>query len=351
MLSIRNLTRQARPETCCVRLLFTSPQSNVYEIVNAKQTPTSGVAITSRVKKLNFPPFVKDLFCGKFNKSMLSYAEVLNYERHRILEAKIKQISDYLDGRKTPILDTEGQISPEVQMWCKTEGLHGLLGQPGFGGKDLLITEVARIHEEVGRDISLSDYLYCSDVLGYRALLEYGSAKLQDKYLSELSDGTSLATLCLHEDGAGSDPNSIQMFARFNPDMDSYMLSGTKTWVANAYTSNLFIVFVNTKSKNYMGEEEMGLTALLVDREDGGVSVKKRYDVSGYSGMNFADVEFNNCKGKIFRILEISGCIKATFLVSKYQVLGTPGDGGLILQSLQNQNKFLMAAGLITNLK
>ena len=41
------------------RLLFTSSPREVYEIVDAKQTPTSGVAITSRIKKLNFPPFIK----------------------------------------------------------------------------------------------------------------------------------------------------------------------------------------------------------------------------------------------------------------------------------------------------
>ena len=97
-----------------VRLLFTSPHNPVYEVVTAKQTPTSGVAITSRLKKLNFPPFVKDLFCGKFNKSMLSYAEVLNYERHRILEAKIASISTYLNDRKSGILDSDGLISPEI---------------------------------------------------------------------------------------------------------------------------------------------------------------------------------------------------------------------------------------------
>ena len=142
-----------------VRLLFTSSTSPVYEIVTAKQTPTSGVAITSRVKKLNFPPFVKDLFCGKFNKSMLSYAEVLNYERHRILEDKIERISTYLNERKTGILNTDGQICPELLVWCRSEGLHGLVGPQVRGGKDLLVTEVARIYEELGRELSLSEFV------------------------------------------------------------------------------------------------------------------------------------------------------------------------------------------------
>ena len=44
------------------RLLFTSSSRAVYEIVGPKQTPTAGVAITSRIKKLNFPPFIKVKF-------------------------------------------------------------------------------------------------------------------------------------------------------------------------------------------------------------------------------------------------------------------------------------------------
>ena len=47
------------------------------EIAEApKDFPTSGIAINTRVRKLNFPPFMKDLFIGKFNKSVLSFAEV-----------------------------------------------------------------------------------------------------------------------------------------------------------------------------------------------------------------------------------------------------------------------------------
>ena len=44
------------------RLLFTSSRRAVYELVGPKQTPTAGVAITSRLKKLNFPPFIKVKF-------------------------------------------------------------------------------------------------------------------------------------------------------------------------------------------------------------------------------------------------------------------------------------------------
>ena len=263
---------------------------------------------------------------------MLSYAEVLNYERHRILEDKIGRVSNYLTERKSSVLNTDGQICPELLVWCRTEGLHGLMGPQVRGGKDLLVTEAARLLEELGQDLSLSEFLYCSDILGYRAVLEHGSARQHEQHLESLSDGSSLATLCVHEEDAGSDLSRSRTMAKYNPDEETYHLMGTKTWVANPCNSNLFIVLASTRNKNYMGELEADLTAFLVDASDGGVSIGKKYDTTALAGLEYVNVEFN-CK------------------VSKYSILGKVGEGGQMIQSVQNQNKFLVAAGLITNLK
>ena len=226
---------------------------------------------------------------------MLSYAEVLNYERHRILEDKIGRVSKYLTERKSSVLNTDGQICPELLVWCRTEGLHGLMGPQVRGGKDLLVTEAARLLEELGQDLSLSEFLYCSDILGYRAVLEHGSARQHEQHLESLSDGSSLATLCVHEEDAGSDLSRSRTMAKYNPDEETYHLMGTKTWVANPCNSNLFIVLANTRNKNYMGELEADLTAFLVDASDGGVSIGKKYDTTALAGLEYANVEFN-CK-------------------------------------------------------
>ena len=45
----------------------------------------------SFLQQQKIPPFVKNLFLGEFNKSLLSYAEILNDESYLELEVKIKQ--------------------------------------------------------------------------------------------------------------------------------------------------------------------------------------------------------------------------------------------------------------------
>eukprot|EP00092_Neocalanus_flemingeri_P016245 GFUD01017589.1.p1 GENE.GFUD01017589.1~~GFUD01017589.1.p1 ORF type:complete len:649 (-),score=211.71 GFUD01017589.1:158-2104(-) len=316
------------------RMLQTSPCHRVYEVVEARDTPTSGTALTTRVRKLDFPPFVKDLFVGKFNKSILSYAEVLNYDRHRALEEKVGEISTYLNSRAESLaqVDSKGELPPEVIHWCKKEGMFGLSVPRELGGKDYLATEVARMFEEMGRDISLSEFLAVNEFLGYRAILEHGTQEQKDKYLPPLCAGDWLASFCLQEENAGSDPNSVQATATYDVDNDCYLLEGKKTWVANAASAQLFTVFAQTKVKNYMSEEEVQLTAFLVDLSGGGVTVCDPYPVTSYTGLQFSDVIFN-CK------------------VPTTCVLGEPGQGLQVLQSVLHHNKFMMAAGVVTSLK
>ena len=45
----------------------------------------------SFLQQQTIPPFVKDLFIGKFNRSLLSYAEILNEQSYLELEEKVKK--------------------------------------------------------------------------------------------------------------------------------------------------------------------------------------------------------------------------------------------------------------------
>jgi len=310
----------------CARLLFTSPCRPVYEVVEARQTPTAGLAIQGRIKKLNFPPFVKDIFCGRFNKSVMSYAEVLSYERHRALDCQLEEVRRYWEGRQEAVL-------PRLPEWLHQAGLAGLTGPGGpAGGKDLLHTEAARLYEEVGREPAASDSLYCSEFLGCQAVMQFGSERQKQRYLQPLLSGELLATLAVQEAAAGSDASGIETEAAYDVDTDTYSLRGRKTWVPNSGSAGLFVVIAKTVQKNYMGLEESGLTAFLVDSEASGVTVGQQYHVGAYDGLQLADVEFD-CK------------------VGAGSVLGEKGDGATVLQTLQHQNKFLAVAGLLVPLR
>ena len=132
------------------RNFSTTPCNSVHrEVTVPRDFPTSGIAINTRVRKLNFPPFVKNLYCGEFNKSVLSFAEVLNYGRHYNLEEKVKDIGNYIDGKREVLAQTDGsgKLPPEVLHAFKQSGMFGLSVPTEYGGADFLSTEIARIFE------------------------------------------------------------------------------------------------------------------------------------------------------------------------------------------------------------
>lgn len=320
-----------------MRSLATSPVYRVYnELTDAKDTPTTGVAINTRIRKLNFPPFVKDLFGGVFNKSIMSYAEVLNYGRHMSLENKMKELETYLEGKKESLAltDRTGKLPPEVLHAFKNSGMFGLSVPTEYGGADFLITEVAKIFEVLGEEISLAEFMNNTEFLGgCQAILNHGTDAQKEKYLPLLSSGNMLATFCLAEEGAGSDPNSVSVTAKESEDGDCYLLNGTKTWVVRGADADIFTVFAKLEMRNYLGELDSLVTAFIVDKGFGGVEVSEPRRLAGLKGLDLCDVTFRDCK------------------VPKSAVLGVEGEGLAVLASILHHNKFLMGAGIITHLR
>ena len=169
------------------------------EVTVPKDFPTSGIAINTRVRKLNFPPFVKDLYCGVFNKSVLSFAEVLNYGRHYNLEEKVRDIGNYIDGKREVLAQTDGsgKLPPEVLHAFKQSGMFGLSVPTEYGGADFLSTEIARIFEVtiflqmhirateiqvLGCEISLAEFMNYNEFLGgCQALMSRGTEEQKQK--------------------------------------------------------------------------------------------------------------------------------------------------------------------------
>ena len=75
------------------------------------------------------------------------------------------------------MLGVSGEMSADVLYWAKVSRLSGLQGPVGSGGQDLLVTEVARIYEALGREPSLSEHFFWTG-LASRVIMEHGTAWL-----------------------------------------------------------------------------------------------------------------------------------------------------------------------------
>jgi len=311
---------------CCPRFVAT--------VLTDKNSPSLGSPTEDRRAKLDFPPFVKDLFIGKFNKSVLSYAEVINYDRYFVLNEQTSKISEYLAANKDKIsaINQRGVVPEEILLKFKSLDLYGLLVPSAYDGAELLHTEALRLYEELGGSLALAELMQLNEVMCTKAIVQLGTDDQKSRYLPLISTGEMWTAYCLAEPTAGSDPNAIQTRARYDPETNKYHIKGGKSWVANAIRANLFLVFAKTRAKNYLGEDEDFLTAFLVDRDTPGVKVSTPYDLAAFNGLQVCDVEFD--------------CHLPTSAV-----LGKDGEGVGVLQSINHVNKYFMAAGIIQRLK
>lgn len=327
-LKCSQLLRASQPKTDkCIRFVVTALDST------EKTTPTIGSPTENKLKKIIFPPFVKDLFVGEFNKSILNYAEVLNYERYFVLLEQTGQLTKFLEENKETLktINERGAVPEEILIKLKGLDLYGLMVPAEHGGADLLNTEVLRLFQELGVNLTLAELFTMNELMCTKAIVKQGSEAQKAAYLEKISTGELWTSYCISEPTCGSDPNQIQALARWDAETETYKLKGTKTWVSNAVRANLFLVFANLRMLNYLGESEDCLTAFLVEKNSPGVEVSMPYDLAGYNGLQVCDIQFD-CS------------------IPQSALLGEEGKGLDLLTELNHEVKYFAAAGLVTRL-
>ena len=91
-----------------------------------KEYKAPKTAASTEVKKLNRPPFGKNIFVGKFDKEVLIYPEVLEKEQLQTLLEMVEPVekffSEVIDSKK---IDIDAKIPKETMDGLKELGLFG----------------------------------------------------------------------------------------------------------------------------------------------------------------------------------------------------------------------------------
>ena len=121
------------------------------------------------------------------------------------------------------------------------------------------------------------------------SLAEYGSPAQLDRYLRRIQTGEIILAVCITEPSAGSDAAAMQTTARI--DEGGWRINGSKAWITNASSADLFLVYARTDT----GAGPSGIASFLVERRSPGLSVTAAYDLVGCHSMGLAGVEFVDC--------------------------------------------------------
>lgn len=118
------------------------------------------------------------------------------------------------------------------------------------------------------------------DLLG-PVIIEFGTENQKNTYLPRILSGDDWWCQGFSEPQAGSDLASLQM--RAVRDGDDYVVNGTKLWTSWAHMANKIFCLVRTSID---GPKQAGISFLLIDMEQPGVTVSPILTLGGMHAVN-----------------------------------------------------------------
>ena len=162
---------------------------------------------------------VKRLFLGELPRELILPFPQLDPERREFMDMFRQSLARFaaleIDSRA---IDKGHRIPPDVLDGLAELGLFGIRVPEEHGGLGLDMTQYVRI----GADLAVLDGAVAimsggHSTIGIKALLLYGSAEQQARYLPRLATGELKAGFALSETGAGSDAQSLRTTAQRAP--------------------------------------------------------------------------------------------------------------------------------------
>jgi alkylation response protein AidB-like acyl-CoA dehydrogenase len=214
--------------------------------------------------------------------------------------------TDFLAAEVWPHLDRidsmEEGLMPKILEKAGELGLLGISIPEAYGGFGKDFVTGMLVTEKTGAGHSYSVAMAAHTGIGTLPLLYYGNAEQKAKYVPKLATGEWKACYCLTEPGSGSDANSGKTKAVLSPDGKHWILNGQKMWITNGGFADLFTVFAKVVDPA-TGVEDENLTAFLVEKSFGGITLNPEEKKMGIKGSSTRQVFFNDCKVPVENML------------------------------------------------
>ncbi len=186
----------------------------------------------------------------------------------------------------------EKQIFPAEQIKKMGElGFMGMMVDPKYGGSGLDTISYVLAMEEISKvDASASVVMSVNNSLVCWGLQAFGNEDQKQKYLTRLATGEIIGAFCLSEPEAGSDATSQKTTAT---DMgDHYLLNGTKNWITNGSTADVYLVIAQT----HIEKKHHGINVLIVEKGMPGFDIGPKEQKLGIRGSDTHSLMFTDVK-------------------------------------------------------
>ena len=211
-----------------------------------------------------------------------------------------KTCEDFLTQEVWPILDRidsqEEGLMPKLLEKAGELGILGISVPEAYEGLGFDFVTSMLTTEVIGAGHSVAVALSAHTGIGTLPILYYGNEAQKKKYIPKLASGEWKASYCLTEPGSGSDANSGKTTAKLSADGKHYILNGQKMWITNGGFADVFTVFAKI-------DEDKNLSAFIVEKSFGGISLNPEEHKMGIKGSSTRQVFFNDCKVPVENLL------------------------------------------------
>jgi len=203
-----------------------------------------------------------------------------------------KTCEDFLEAEVYPNLERiDKQEEGLMESLMDKAGELGLLAvsiPEEYGGFGKNFNTSMLVTDAIGAGHSFAVALSAHTGIGTLPILYYGNDEQKNKYIPKLASGEWKAAYCLTEPNSGSDANSGRTQAKLNPEGTHYIINGQKMWITNGGFADIFIVFAKI-------DDDKNLTAFIVEKEFGGITMNPEEHKMGIKGSSTRQVFFNDC--------------------------------------------------------
>ncbi len=186
--------------------------------------------------------------------------------------------------------DREGDFPLEIMQKAYAEGYLTPLVPRQYGGGGWGILDTCLLSEELASgDMGIFVSIFVSTLALY-PIISFGTEDQKERFLRPFCSRYTLASYCLSEPTAGSDPASMETTA--TPDGNAYLLNGTKMWITNGGYADLYVVFANTDRQ----KRHQGIISLIVPGSSPGIRRGGPIDKMGQRASNTTALTFQNVR-------------------------------------------------------
>lgn len=256
-------------------------------------------------KKPQRPPFVKNLFLGKFDHEVLTYPEVLTKERENQFNEWLAPIEDCVERHFG--LDIDENVLPfEAIEQLRELGVFRASLSEEDNGFGLNATEYAKMVEILGKNPALASYV-ASRTEAVELLLKYGSFEQKRKYLPLFASGELIPTLAIAEDNIGLHKTPLGATAVRTDSKDHWKLNAEKIFVSNGNQANCFMVLANCTETDDTLYKPTTPTLFIVERSHGGITTSKTDEKLGQRGLESCSLSFKDTLVPIDNVVDHMG--------------------------------------------